>query len=89
MKPTDAGTRYNHYRELLDLWDDGVVVLKRYPSKSQSEAEKLAQLEAATSLLRKQIDIMTGYDGSLYSSALFSLKRQIDNINPNLIEEHS
>ena len=60
FKLTDVGTRYLHYRQLLDLWEFGLDILVKYDS-SLSEMRR-TELEAGIKLLRKQIDVMGDYD---------------------------
>lgn len=84
MKPTDVGTRYGHYRELLDLWEAGVDILKNYSTIGKHDLQKLETLETAVALLRKQIDVLTGCNVNLYSFEMRSIRDQIDHItNPS------
>jgi hypothetical protein len=81
VKPDEIGTRYNHYHDLLELWETGIEVVKGYKYPSKTDKERLTQLEAGVFLLRKQIDILCRYESGQYSDALLPLKRQVDRIS--------
>lgn len=73
----ETGTRFEHYRELLDFWEDGLTVLSRINPKylGQSEEAKITQLNTATSLLRTRIDQLSKFD-----TEKFKLGKVIDEI---------
>ena len=61
----DVGTRYRHLADLLDLWGDGLVVVKRtfesYPNvKDQA---RIKQLEGAIKLLEAYMDQVSNRAG--------------------------
>ena len=60
----EQGTRFEHYRELLDFWEDGLIALSRINPKytGQSEETRILQLNTATSLLRTRIDQLSNFD---------------------------
>lgn len=63
MTLEDIGTRFKHYSELLDLWDSGLEILnERKRRESYVNEEQYREIKSAVSLLRKQIDILSGYD---------------------------
>lgn len=80
VKLTDVGTRYTHYRDLLELWECGLVVLKESCRLDADSKEKTAQLKAGVELLRKQIDIGSGFDSNMYSDQMWSLRKLINSV---------
>lgn len=55
----DTGTRYVHYTELLELWESGIEIMQRRSRFSETDKWKYAELLAAISMLRQQIDILS------------------------------
>lgn len=55
-KLTDVGTRYQHLRELLDAWEQGLIGVSG--SVARHDVQKV-HLEAGVILLRKQIEVMS------------------------------
>lgn len=73
-------TRYQHYRELLDLWEDGLEIIRGFRYHSNTDKERMVKMEAAITLLRTQVDMVAGFDVDVYSDCLYRLKRRIDEI---------
>jgi hypothetical protein len=74
----DTGTRYTHYRELLDLWENSLEILKYnqiyYSLSSAIEIKK--QLENAVFVLTKQLEIISDYNVNISKIA-----NEVDKIN--------
>ena len=73
----EQGTRYQHYRDLLELWQSGLEVLNRYTFSS--DVIRKQQLEAGIFLLQKQLDVACGYEGKAWE-----LREEIDSITRNV-----
>jgi hypothetical protein len=54
----DVGTRYLHMVQLLEMWENGLVVLSGHPTLSTANVLLKPQLEAGVELLRTHIDTM-------------------------------
>jgi hypothetical protein len=63
QKPDNVGSRYVHYTELLELWEDALVLLIRQDEYSHSTKlkDQIAIMEASIKTLKTQIDVMCGY----------------------------
>jgi hypothetical protein len=81
QKPEDEGSRYKHYTELLELWEDGLELLYRQSNFGHSHAlaMKILQLECAILTLKIQIDVLCGYKKTDYA-----LRYKIDNSFSNI-----
>lgn len=79
-KLNDKNTRYEHYRELLEMWEAAIDILENRTYQSSKEEEGLKQLHAAAFLLRKQIDLVTGFEKEAYSFAMKDIRRQIEEL---------
>lgn len=57
------GTRYEHYRDMFDLWEDALAMLMRMYDASPHPvyAKKIFMLSCALDALRIQIDVLCGY----------------------------
>lgn len=78
MSLDDRGTRYQHYRELIDLWETGAEIIRKYGIAESSETkERLRKLDAAVFLVNTQIEKMSCYGGKRLSLAM-----EIDSIRP-------
>lgn len=81
-KPEDIGTRWKHYNELLEDWDRALEIMNNTQKYYEAPDDKARRgvLEVATTLLRKQLDIMVGYDRGIWSlrDAIDSIPRKID-----------
>jgi hypothetical protein len=76
QKLEDTGTRYQHYRDLVELWESGLAVLKRYINQYDKEGLlRIAKLEHAIEMTNRQIETMANFGGKR-SSLMF----EIDNI---------
>lgn len=84
----DTGTRWQHYVELLELWEQALAILEGYHYKTDDDTDRIVRLREGISLLRKQIDVMSGYHAGQYADAVYPLKLQIDRIpkDPAMIE---
>jgi hypothetical protein len=80
----ETGTRYLHYTELLDLWSDGIEILKNAIKKFDSTADKenLVKLTNARDMIQRRIDVLSDTDAGtrLYGS----LAKEIDAIPPHV-----
>lgn len=86
MELEDVGTRYEHYRELLDLWEDGCIILniKADDSWGLTKIELMQgikSLEYAIFLLKKQLDIL-----SKIESNMFIIEHEVDSVQKKLME---
>lgn len=81
MKLTDTGTRYRFYRELLELWQDGLEVLGRIGGyKTEGDKEKETKLQGGIELLQRQLDIMSGYEDGMYSNTVYPLMKLVNQL---------
>jgi len=71
----DVGTRYEHYSQLLSLWESGLEILKKYRLVTEGEFRQLNQLETGIELLRKQIDVLAEFNESI-----LTIKMEINSI---------
>lgn len=74
----DVGTRFEHYRELLELWEIGLAIMEEKAFKSDEDTGKIVQLRESTELLRAQLDIMSGFNAGNFSNSCYPLKLMID-----------
>jgi len=79
-KLTDIGTRYQHYSELLDLWETGVDIMTHLKADLLGDEDKIriGELQIAVRMLTKQFDVMSDYNRKIYS-----LCSDIDSIKKN------
>jgi saccharopine dehydrogenase-like NADP-dependent oxidoreductase len=56
-----TGTRWEHYRELLDIFSAGVEVLKHIKVKSLSDREKEKKLQAAVEMIEGRLNYITDF----------------------------
>ena len=81
-KLSDEGTRYDHYSEILALWEDTVDPMARRSYLGRDELVKKMGLELAITQLKKSIAGMGGY-----GDQVDSIRRMINAVptNPKLI----
>ena len=77
QKPDDIKSRYVIYTELLELWEDALVLLNRQYDYSPSKImmTKIEEMEIAIKMLKTQIDVMCNYKSNDYRT-----KYEIDHI---------
>ena len=81
----DAGTRYEHYRELRDLFADGVEVVKTamtYQPDNAMNKRRLESLQHAINEIDHRIEVLSGYDEHANRWSKFG--RELDSIKPNV-----
>ena len=81
----DAGTRYEHYRELRDLFADGVEVVKTamtYQPDNTMNKRRLESLQHAINEIDHRIEVLSGYDEHANRWSKFG--RELDSIKPNV-----
>lgn len=68
MTLDDSGSRYKHYTELLDLWEDGLFMLKTSSKYYDAEVhtKRISELENAIALLRKQLNNLSNFPTDVY-----------------------
>jgi hypothetical protein len=73
----ESGTRYEHYRELLDLWEDGLVALGSMNPKlmGRSEEMKKLMLDAGVALVKSELTRLSNFD-----KKKFDLMKVVDDI---------
>lgn len=71
-KLTDVGTRYQHLRELLDAWEQGLELMGKYAPADENDRVKLTH---GIDLMHKQLNVMSDYGDNR-----FALARMIDDI---------
>jgi hypothetical protein len=80
--PLDGvGTRFQHYNELKELFMDGIEIVKNMQNHlvSDSDRERLKQMEAAVFLIEKRLELLAGYDRKIvYSGTLPTTLREIE-----------
>lgn len=80
FKLEDIGTRYIHYVQLLDLWEFGLDIMKKYTYKSSLDEKRVADLEVGINLLRKQIEVMGDYDPYETFDIINSVPKNLEDI---------
>lgn len=79
MNLDDVGTRYQHYRELLDLWEDGYELLQRSKELTGGltayNTILMKSLEHAIELMTKQLEIQS----DMYVN-MHKIGREVDKI---------
>lgn len=70
MELDDVGTRYEHYRELLDLWEDGCTILNikaedSYGLTKIAIMQEIKNLEYAVFFIKKQLDILSKIESNM------------------------
>jgi hypothetical protein len=60
----DAGTRYQHYQELREIFSEGVEMLKGMQAchKGESESKRQASLQNAVNEIDNRISVLAGYE---------------------------
>lgn len=78
----DAGTRFKHYTELLELWKTGEEILDTIcdrPYVTEQDQINLERIRIAVALLEEQINILSNY-----SIKKWDMREEIDSIgNPS------
>ncbi len=69
----DNGSRWTHYSQLLDLWQDALALLQAQGIHSEMAKDKSALLTAGIEVLQLQLDAT-----SEYNSRSFKFMREID-----------
>jgi hypothetical protein len=80
-KLEDIGTRYQHYSDLISLWEEGAELISQYSVIGKHDQARLEQLNASIDLLRNTLDGMSDYHDTLVM-----LRRLVDYI-PTLAED--
>lgn len=75
LKLDDLGTRYEHYSDLLSLWEESAEIMLGYATSSKHDTEKLALLRASIELMRNTLDGMAEYH-----DMMLALRRLVDYI---------
>ena len=81
----DAGTRYEHYRELRDLFADGVEVVKTamtYQPDNAVSKRRLESLQHAVNEIDHRIEVLSGYGE--HANRWSRIGRELDSIKPNV-----
>ena len=81
----DTGTMYEHYRELRDLFADGVDVVKTamtYQHDNKMNKRRLESLQHAVNEIDHRIEVLSGYDEHANRWSKFG--RELDSIKPNV-----
>jgi hypothetical protein len=71
----DIGTRYQHYSDLLSIWEETVELMSNYSHLGKYDESKQKLLEAAIELLRNTLDGM-----SEYHDLMISIRKLVDYI---------
>lgn len=69
----DIGTRYQHYSDLLSIWEETVELMATYSYLGKFDESKKKLLEGAIELLRNTLDGM-----SEYHDLMISLRKLVD-----------
>ena len=86
----DAGTRYEHYRELRDLFADGVEVVKTamtYQPDNTMNKRRLESLQHAINEIDHRLEVLAGYEDQASRWSKFG--RELDSIKPNVTKQLS
>ena len=81
----DAGTRYEHYQELRDLFADGVEVVKTamtYQPDNTMNKRRLESLQHAINEIDHRLEVLAGYGDQASRWSKFG--RELDSIKPNV-----
>lgn len=71
----DVGTRYQHLRELVDLWELGIEIMDKYNYRSDVDKIKRLKLENAIEMMKHELDRMAGV-----TTGLWELRPELDKI---------
>jgi len=86
----ETGTRWEHYAELLDLFAEGIEVLKRGNFRTPADRSQQVRLEHAVEVISGRLDFLAGTTaGTAYGSPLRKvIDREIEPLMSELkIEE--
>ena len=80
----DVGTRYQHYSDLLSVWEEGVSLISDYSHVGKHDQSKLDVLNTSIELLRNTLDGMGDYHDTL-----ITLRKLVDYVptDPTVIPE--
>lgn len=63
----DEGTRWLHYVQLLDLWQDGLVIMQEQGIHGELETDQARLLTAGIEMLQRHMDSLTAYNSRKYA----------------------
>lgn len=69
----DIGTRWQHYSDLLDIWEETAELMNQYSYLGKFDAEKQKLLNSCIDILRNTMDGM-----SEYHDLLITLRKIVD-----------
>lgn len=69
----DVGTRYQHYSELIQIWEEAHTLISEYSHISKQDQSKLEVLTVSIELLRNTLDGMGDYH-----DRILSLRKLVD-----------
>lgn len=83
-KLEDVGTRYQHYSDLVEVWEEGARLISEYSHVGKHDQTKLDTLTAAIELLRNTLDGI-----GEYHDLLIELRKLVDFVptDPTVIPE--
>ena len=80
----DAGTRYNHYMELRELFSEGIEALKQtmtYQPNNEVGKRRVESLQHAVNEIDHRIEVLAGYADHAHRWSKFG--RELDLIKPH------
>jgi hypothetical protein len=63
----DEGTRWQHYTQLLDLWQDGLAIMHEQGIHGELEKNRADLLTSGIEMLQRHLDSLTDYNSKKYA----------------------
>lgn len=60
-KLSDTGTRYQHYSDLISLWEEAVELISKFSYVGKADQARAELITASVELLRNTLDGMSDY----------------------------
>jgi len=62
----DEGTRWLHYVQLLDLWQDGLAIMQEQGIHNELDKNRADLLTSGIDMLQRHLDSLTEYNSRKY-----------------------
>jgi hypothetical protein len=63
----DVGTRWSHYSQLLDLWQDGLAIMQEQGIHGELDKNRADLLTSGIEMLQRHMDSLTEYNSKKYA----------------------
>lgn len=76
----DVGTRFQHYSDLIELFDSALEIVKQSykNSPNQIDANRITMLDSAVTCIRKETDRLADWDYKQWG-----LRQEVEKIGPH------